>query len=47
MLIFKDIFLRNSGYISLIVWPQAIANFMVLDESELVLFEYSVISPCA
>ena len=43
MLIFKDIFLSNSnGYISVIVRPQAIANNMVLDESELVLIEYSV-----
>jgi len=27
--------------------PQAIANNMVLDESEIVPIEYSVISPCA
>jgi hypothetical protein len=48
MLIFKDIFLSDSnGYISVIVWPRAIANNMVSDESELVPIEYSVISPCA
>jgi hypothetical protein len=48
MLIFKDVFLSDSnGYISVVVWPLAIANNIVLDESELVLIEYSVISTCA
>jgi len=48
MLIFKDIFLSDSdGYISVIVWPRAIANNMVRVESEFVPIEYSVISPCA
>jgi hypothetical protein len=35
------------GYIGVIVWPRAIGNNMVLDESELVPIEYSVISPRA
>jgi hypothetical protein len=47
MLIFKDIFLSDSnGYISVIVWPRAIANNMVTDESELVPIEYCHFALC-